>query len=129
LKDFAAQRGPKVAEAARCAGDQNKYWQMHDTLFANFGKYDEKQLASYVEKIGADPTLFQKCVSSGNHATEVQKGIESGSQAGVDGTPTFIIGLIDPEHPEQVKTVQRIVGAQPLDSFASAIDQVLAQPK
>lgn len=127
LKDFAAQRGPHVAQAAWCAADQNKYWQMHDTLFAHYGKYDDKELVSYAAQVGADPTLFQKCVASGSHAADVQKGMDSGSQIGIDGTPTFLIGAIDPAAPDQMKTVVRVVGAQPLDAFKAALDSVLAQ--
>jgi protein-disulfide isomerase len=128
LKDFAAQRGPKVAQAARCAGDQQKYWQMHDKLFANYGKYDEQQLTSYVQEIGADPTLFGRCIASNSHIADVQKGMDSGGQIGIDGTPTFLIGVIDAATPDQMKTVQRVVGAQPLDAFQAAIESVLAQP-
>ena len=129
LKDFAAQRGTRVAEAARCAGDQDKYWPMHDQLFANYGKYGDDELVTYAKNAGADPSLFQKCVESGRHTNDVRQDMDAGQKAGVDGTPTFVIGVIDPADPGNLKASRTIVGAQSLDAFQAALDGVLADAK
>jgi protein-disulfide isomerase len=129
VKDFPAQRGPKVAEAAHCAAEQNKYFAMHDKLFANYGKYGDAELARYAQEIGADTAALTSCLASGKYEKQVQAGMEQGSTAGVEGTPTFLIGTVDPADPEKFKTVKTIVGAQPLESFESAIDGVIAGTK
>jgi protein-disulfide isomerase len=129
VKDFAAQRGPKISEAAHCAAEQGKYWQLHDKLFENYGKYSDQELADYVQQAGADPTIFQKCVESDRYAKLVRDSMEQGSAAGVDGTPTFMLGVIDPADPTKLKTVRTVVGAQSLDQFRAAIDAVIESSK
>jgi len=129
VKDFAAQRGPKVSEAAHCAEEQGKYWQLHNKLFENYGKYSDSEVAAYVQQAGADPTIFQKCVESDRYAKLVRDSMDQGSAAGVDGTPTFMLGLIDPADPTKLKTVRTVVGAQSLDQFRAAIDAVIESSK
>ena len=129
LRDFAAQRGPKVAEAALCAGSQDKYWALHDKLFTNFGKYSDEELDKYETEAGADPTLVKKCVDSGRYSKLVAAGMEAGQAAGVSGTPTFMIGVIDPADPTKLKTERTVVGAQSIEQFQTALDEVLAQAK
>jgi protein-disulfide isomerase len=129
VKDFAAQRGPKVSEAAHCAAEQGKYWPVHNKLFENYGKYSDSELSGYVQAAGADPTLFAKCVESDRYAKVVRDSMDQGASAGVDGTPTFILGTIDPADPTKLKTVRKIVGAQALDQFRAAIDSVIESTK
>lgn len=127
LKDFPAQRGPHVAEAARCTKD--RYWAMHDQLFGHFGKYSDDELKKYATEAGADPQAFSKCLESGEFGAVVRSGMESGSGSGVDGTPTFMIGTIDPADPTKLKTVRTMVGAQPVETFQAALDATLADVK
>ena len=129
VKDFAAQRGPKVSEASHCAAEQGKYWQLHDKLFQNYGKYSDSEIAQYVQQAGADPTIFQKCAESDRYAKIVRDSMEQGTAAGVDGTPTFMLGVIDPADPTKLKTVRTVVGAQTLDQFRAAIDAVIESSK
>ncbi len=125
VKDFAAQRGTKISEAAHCAGEQGRYWELHDKLFENYGKYSDPELADYVQQAGADPTIFEKCVESDRYAKLVRDSMEQGAVAGVDGTPTFMLGVIDPADPTKLKTVRTLVGAQSLDQFRAALDAVI----
>jgi protein-disulfide isomerase len=129
VKDFAAQRGPKVSEAAHCAAEQGKYWQLHDKLFENYGKYSDTELSEYVQQTGADPTIFQKCVESARYSKLVSDSMEQGSTAGVEGTPTFMLGTIDPADPTKLKSVRTIVGAQSVEQFRAAINAVIESSK
>ena len=129
VKDFAAQRGPKISEAAHCAGEQGKYWPLHDKLFANYGKYSDVEVAGYAQESGADPTLFQKCVEGDRYSKVVRDSMEQGVAAGIDGTPTFMIGVIDPAEPTKLKSLKTVVGAQSLDQFRAAIDSVIDTAK
>ena len=51
----------KAAEAARCAGDQGKYWEMHGRLFSNQQALGPKDLPRHAEAVGLDVTRFQEC--------------------------------------------------------------------
>ena len=55
--------------------------------------------------------------------------MDQGAAAGVDGTPTFMLGVIDPADPTKLKTVRTVVGAQSLDQFRAAIDAVIESSK
>jgi protein-disulfide isomerase len=104
---------PKAAEAAHCAGDQQKYWEMHDRLFAANGKLEVTDLKGYAKEVGVDTARFDKCLDSGEKATVVAFHQKAGEAAGVTGTPAFFVN----GHP--------ISGAQPIDAFKVIVDEEL----
>ena len=103
-----------AALAAYCAGDQNKFWEMHAHLFANVlgedaGSFTDKRLAAIAEKAGLDMDQFNSCYSSGKFKDRVQQDAQDGQAAGVTGTPAFVITYtVNGE----TKT-ERIDGAEP----------------
>lgn len=109
------QYAQKAAEAAECAQDQGKYWEMHDKLFQNQKNLDIDSLKKYAKDIGLDVEEFNSCLDSGKYASEVQKDFNDGQKYGVSGTPTFFINGIE------------LVGAYPFDSFKQIIDAELAK--
>ena len=115
----------KAAEAAHCAGDQNKYWEMHDVLFQNASALAPPQLVEHARTLGIDGPAFDACLSSGKHAARVERGLTDGAAAGVQGTPGFVIGVSKPGGVIEGTFVR---GAQPLESFRRIIDQLLAEP-
>ena len=132
LKDFPiASIHPqafKGHEAAHCAGEQGKYWEMHGRLFGNQKAMAPKDLSQHAEAIKLDTPRFQQCLDNGQYAAKIRKSLEEGTKAGVQGTPTFFLGL--PEaNDAQVKAVRVIRGAQPFASFKTAIDGLLAEEK
>jgi protein-disulfide isomerase len=115
----------KAAEVANCAGEQGKYWEMHDRLYAN-----QKSLepwTPHAEAVGLDTARFQECLDSGRHADEVRKDMAEAQKAGITGTPAFFLAYTDPSS-SKVKTVTVMKGAQPFASFKAAIDKLLAEP-
>jgi protein-disulfide isomerase len=106
---------PKAAEAAHCAGDQDKYWEMHAKLFANQRALDVASLKGYAKDLKLDAAKFDKCLDSGSKAALVEEGRKAGSEAGVNGTPAFFVNGV------------LISGAQPFDAFKEVIDAELAQ--
>jgi len=105
----------KAAEAAECAGEQNKFWQMHDKLFENQNALGVDNLKQYAKDIGLDSAQFNSCLDSGKTAPEVQKDLADGQSYGVSGTPTFFINGVE------------VVGAQPYSAFEQVINQALSQ--
>jgi protein-disulfide isomerase len=114
----------KAAEAAHCAGEQGKYWQMHDALFQNQGALELPQLTEHARSLGLDGPTFDRCLSSGRNAARIDRGLADGAAAGVQGTPGFVIGRTKTGDMVEGTLIR---GAQPLDTFRQIIEQLLAQ--
>lgn len=115
----------KAAAAANCAGDEGKYWEMHDRLFANQAALKPEDLLKHGEAIGLDSARFQQCLQSGKYDALIRKMMAQGEKAGVRGTPTVMVGTVEPNS-TSVKVVKIVVGIQPFGAFKEAIDSVLA---
>jgi protein-disulfide isomerase len=118
----------KAAEAARCAGDQGKYWEMHDRLFGDQKALDEKGLEASAQALGLDAGKFKQCLDTGKFKAEIQSEIETGKKLGVTGTPTFFLGPTGND-PDAFKATQKIGGAFPYTAFKKAIDDLISPPK
>lgn len=110
----------KAAEAARCAGDQEAYDQMHGILFSSQGEWSGNSNANqlfirFAEELGLDIDSFASCLESGQYESAVLQDLEEGSQLGVNGTPAFFING------------HSMSGAQPFPIFEQAINQFLAE--
>jgi protein-disulfide isomerase len=112
----------KAAEAAHCAGDQGKYWEMHDLLFRNQRALTVPQLGEHARAIGLQANAFDACLASGKHAARVGKGLEDGLAAGIQGTPGFVVGKTEPGSSMEGAAVR---GAQPVEVFRRLIDPLL----
>jgi len=113
--------------AAYCAADQGKFWEMHDSLFANNrdvedqGSFSDKRLTAMAEGIGLDMTAYQDCYDSGKYEDEVQQGFDDAVAAGISGTPFFVMTY---KVNGEVKT-ETIEGAQPINEFQQKIEAAL----
>ncbi len=116
---------PKAAEAAHCAGEQDKFWEMHDEMFANQRALQPDQLSTYAGKVGVDDTAaFQECLDSGRFAAQIETGMQDGAKLRVTGTPSFGIGYTEDDG-RSVRVVKVIRGAVPLVQFQQTIDELL----
>jgi protein-disulfide isomerase len=106
-----------AARAARCAADQDKFWQFHDALFADQKKLSPTDLKQTAAKLGLNTATFDACFDKGLHDTSIRQDMAQGRTLGVTGTPTFFING------------RELVGAQPPDKFDEAIDEELARAK
>ncbi|HKW01722.1 MAG TPA: thioredoxin domain-containing protein [Vicinamibacterales bacterium] len=113
----------KAAEAAECAGRQQRFWPFHDELFARQAALDSADFEDLARSAGLDTRAFTRCLA-GETAAVVQTDRAGGSAAGVSGTPTFLAGPILPDG--RLKVVRRFSGAQPLAEFERLLDQVIA---
>jgi protein-disulfide isomerase len=118
----------KAAEAAHCAGEQGKFWEMHDQLFANNKALAPEDLTKYAGTLQLNTTLFQQCLDSARYAADIKKDIAEANSAGITGTPTFLLGTINTRD-GTVKVTQKLVGAKPYAEFKAAIDSLLASPQ
>jgi protein-disulfide isomerase len=115
----------KAHEAAHCAGEQGKHWAMHEKLFSNQRAMSASDLTAHAQSLGLEMPRFEKCLASGQYAPRIRQSFEEGRRLGVRATPTFFIGLAEPNN-STVKALQRVIGAQPYSAFKAAIDQVLS---
>ena len=115
----------RAASAAECAGDQGKYWQMHEKLFGHQQALAAADLARYAQEAGVEPTAFRQCFDGDAHGAKIRKDLADAQAAGITGTPTFFLGFA--EGGGKVKVVRRIQGAQPYPVFKAAIDGLLAE--
>ena len=114
--------GMSGAVAARCAGDQNQYWEMHDRLFSS-GVYTEIVMV-HAKQMGLDLKLFSKCLRDAHHLQDILNDKKDGILLGFGGTPGFILYRTD--RAGQDKPIG-LPGALPADVFEREIDRLLKQ--
>ena len=113
----------KAAEAAQCAAEQGKFWEMHDALFST-DTIDDTQLAANAAAASLDLQRFNACRESGRYLESIRKGRDDLQRAGFNGTPLFVLGYVD-EHTGRISVVKTLRGALPFAAFQRAIDGML----
>jgi protein-disulfide isomerase len=103
-----------AAEAARCAGEQGKFWEYHDALYAEQSKLDGPELLSRARALHLDEKSFQACLDSGKFKSKIEADLAQGSKVGVAGTPGFFVNGVF------------LSGARPEADFEKIIDSQLA---
>jgi protein-disulfide isomerase len=122
-----AQLHPTAArshEAANCAAEQGKYWEMHRGLFAGPVIRDDATLVAKAKSLGLDAARLQSCLESGKYVEPVQASVRRMEQLGIQGTPMVLIGLT-PAPGQPMKIVKFVYGAESFSAFKAAIDSVL----
>jgi len=121
-----------ASEAVECAGDQSRYWDYHEVLFANFdqdglGAYKSGRLKEYAAKLGLDTESFNSCLDSHKYQQTVIDESKAAVQAGIQSTPTFFIGLTKDMKAETILYAgeKTISGAEKYEVFKAAIEEVL----
>jgi len=115
----------KAAQAAHCAGEQGKFWEMHDVLFAQAKKLGEENLPGYGQVIGLDGAAFESCLASDRHLGEIDQSVEDAAAVRITGTPTFVVGKAANDWVEGT----RVVGALDMKAFEQAILKALQEKK
>jgi protein-disulfide isomerase len=117
------------ARAARCAGEQGKFWEMHELLFADTAVRGEEALVAYAQGLGIDLDGFKHCLASDRYAEAISRSAASAERLGIKGTPGFLIGTAT-EDGDFVRMTRVFVGAESYGSFKSILDELLAaQPQ
>lgn len=122
-----ADQGPGVdaAMAARCAGEQGKYWAMHDRLFAEGGRLHSTVYFEHAAAIGLNRAAFDRCLKEGRYTKSIFEDRQEANRWGFHGTPGFILMRTNNEPTEKEPAVA-IPGAFPFEMFAEEIDRLLA---
>jgi len=111
------------ANAARCAAEQGKFWELRHAMIVNASQLQQDKISGYAANVKLDMAKFQSCVAADKFKAAIDKDIAEGTAAGVNGTPSFVLGRIEDGKLQGV----RLVGAMPYDQFDSKIQEMLGQ--
>ncbi|MEO5766783.1 MAG: thioredoxin domain-containing protein, partial [Polyangia bacterium] len=109
------QNAMPAATAARAAGEQGKFWEMHDKLFANQTNLDRPSLEKYATELGLNMGRFKAALDSDKYKKEIQADSDQGAKIGARGTPAFFVNG------------KFLSGAQPYEAFKAKIDEGLKE--
>lgn len=112
----------KAAIAARCAGAQDKYFDMQKMLFREGPRLRDNSYGKLAKKLGLDSGKFESCMMDSNQLQRVEQDLADGRALNVRGTPTFFIGALEGG---KVMSATRVVGALPYNLFRQALDKAL----
>ena len=110
-----------ASEASYCADDQGKYWEYHNTIFKNWagentGWVNMNSLLGFAAQLDLDIIEFSNCMDRHMHYQKVINNESYAKQIGISATPTFLIF-------DDAQLI-RIIGAQPLEKFQNALNQI-----
>jgi protein-disulfide isomerase len=111
-----------AAEAAHCAGDQGKFWPMHDVLFSEPGKLGPADLIDRAGELKLDIGAFKACLEGGKDRPDVMKQMKTASELQIVATPSFLIGRTVAD----VVEGSIVTGAQPIAVFETKLKEAEA---
>jgi protein-disulfide isomerase len=111
-----------AARAARCAGEQDKYWELRDVLSSNPNNLSQQAILNYALELSLDTGRLQGCLDSEKYRGDIQEDVKEAHSIGIIGTPGFVLGRTSNGTLEGIK----IVGAQPFALFDAKIKELLA---
>ena len=113
----------KAAQAAFCAGEQGKYWEMRDALFKNQNRLEIEAIDGYAKELALKAEVFKSCMDGEQSAKEVSDEAAYAGSIGITGTPTFVVGRQKGDLVEG----RKIVGAQPYAAFETQVNELLRE--
>jgi len=112
-----------AAEAAACAAEDGKFWDMHDRLFQTEGELTEELSLSYAHDIGLALGRFHDCLRTHPKQAAIKSEALRANALGVSGTPTFFVGTMRADRRVQVR--KAFAGAASVEEFRAILDEVL----
>ena len=82
------------AIAARCAAEQGKYWELRHTMIVNASQLQPDKIEGYAANVSMDVHKFKSCVAADKFKASIDKDIAEGTAAGINGTPSFVLGRV-----------------------------------
>jgi protein-disulfide isomerase len=104
-----------AARAARCAGEQGKFWDYHRSLMKEQGDLSESDLLGRAKTLKLELDPFKTCIASDRYDSAIRESVEAGSRAGVSGTPAFFVNG------------RMMTGARPFEQFQEVIEAELSR--
>lgn len=121
------KKAEKAAQAAHCAGEQGKFWEIHKMIMAQQDSLDD--LSFYARTLDLNISGFEECLAREKYKERVQNNMSLALKLGMTGVPGFIIGRVDSQNPGSVKGISSVLGAQPFSNFQKEIEVAIAANK
>jgi protein-disulfide isomerase len=112
-----------AAEAAHCAAEQGKFWEMHHALLSGDDPLANGGIERRAKALGLDTARLQTCMKANRYESAIARNIAAADALNIHGTPSFVIGRLANGGLEG----QLVDGAQPYDEFDAALKQLLAE--
>ena len=119
--DFHPQAMP-AARAARCAGEQGRFWEMRLTLLRNAARLAPAFISATAEGLKLDMKAFAECAAGTRFDGEIKRDMDVALKLGIEGTPSFVLGRTTPQGVDGVL----VIGAQPFQAFDAKIKELLS---
>lgn len=113
-----------AAVAAYCAGEQDKFWPMHDLLFATSAWINRDNIFKHAKMLGLDNEQFSHCFENGPYEKVIKENIAKAVKLNIRATPTLYFGFT-PENGEPMLKKASLVGAQPYDLLKKVVDDLI----
>jgi protein-disulfide isomerase len=113
----------RAAVAARCAGDQGRFWELRNVMIVNANKLKFENLLTYASDLKLDVDKFQSCLQLDKYRAEIDRQLAEGQAIGVSATPSFVLGRGSIDKIDGI----RLVGAMPYSVFDGKIKELLAK--
>jgi protein-disulfide isomerase len=110
----------RAAQAARCANEQGKYWELRDVMGANPNNLDMEGIARFAGDLKMDVNALRTCVTSDKYKNAVQADAAEAMKAGANGTPTFVVGKSTPDGVDG----ELVIGALPYAMFDEKLKSI-----
>ncbi|MFN7919618.1 MAG: thioredoxin domain-containing protein [Bryobacteraceae bacterium] len=107
----------RAAEAMRCAGEQDRYWELRDAILSGSPRVTNDSIRAQAQTTGIDMVRYDACVASGKHVAAIQKDIDQAAALKIGGTPSFVIGRSTADGVDGVT----LVGALSFEAFEAKI--------
>jgi protein-disulfide isomerase len=101
-----------AAEAGRCAGEQGKFWEYHDALYADQKKLSRSDLLETARRLGLEAKALESCLASGRFKTQIEQDLHEGTDAGIGGTPGFFINGVFLNGAMPAAEFEKIIGRE-----------------
>lgn len=114
--DYALPSHPRAipaSAAARCADEQDKFWEYHDNLMTVPGTLEDDDLKARAGTLSLDQVKFDACMDEDRHLESIEEVVAAAEELGISGTPTFFING------------RKLVGAQPREAFIAIFEEEL----
>jgi len=112
------------ARAARCAGDQGKFWELHDLLFSQQST-KAADVVALAPTVGLNMDQFNECLTAEKYLVNIQRSAAGAKRMGLYGTPAFLIGSIT-EEGDFIRVKKVLIGAQSFETLKEVLDELLS---
>ena len=115
------------ARAARCAGEQDRFWEVHDLLFTEPSAPVDQKLSLQGQALGLDLEKLNQCLVSGKYTENIERSASGAARLGIHGTPAFVIGTLSDDG-DFLRSTNILVGGENYNTLKSVLDNLLTAP-